>query len=139
MQRYCMCICVPHLFKVNQLIFYIDIDECELGISRCQQLCTNTEGNYTCDCRPGFRLDMDDNYTCIGNYNSYVYIHKQFSYTSIYIQIYKFVDFIQFIVSFLKLIHKLASACPICKHTYVQIIVRLRNTGIYTIHKLKAL
>ena len=48
-------------------IFYTDVDECKLGISRCQQQCINTEGSYRCDCRSGFQLNSDDNYTCVGN------------------------------------------------------------------------
>ena len=42
-----------------------DTDECSNGTSQCQQLCTNTQGGYTCDCTTGFVLD-GDGYQCIG-------------------------------------------------------------------------
>ena len=64
MQRY---VSYMLAFEIKLNLFYIDIDECELGISRCQQQCINTEGSYRCDCRFGFQLNLDDNYTCIGN------------------------------------------------------------------------
>ena len=54
--------------KITDDHLCVDIDECKLGTSRCQQLCINEDGSYTCDCRSGFQLNTTDNVTCIGNY-----------------------------------------------------------------------
>ncbi len=35
-----------------------DIDECA-GPNICQQVCTNTEGSFTCGCEAGYVLDSD--------------------------------------------------------------------------------
>ncbi|CAC5392960.1 FBLN5 [Mytilus coruscus] len=40
-----------------------DINECQLGIHNCQQLCTNTNGPFTCSCRTGYTLNIDQT-TC---------------------------------------------------------------------------
>ncbi|XP_059161297.1 uncharacterized protein LOC131944591 [Physella acuta] len=42
----------------------VDIDECNDTLS-CDQLCTNTEGSYTCGCQSGYRLDHIDKKTCL--------------------------------------------------------------------------
>ena len=34
----------------------IDVDECSLGISGCDQICVNTPGSYHCDCTAGYTL-----------------------------------------------------------------------------------
>ena len=39
---------------------HTDIDECALGISGCQQQCTNTNGSYYCTCWNGFSLEIDN-------------------------------------------------------------------------------
>jgi len=31
-----------------------DIDECEQGLSDCDQICNNTDGSYSCECHNGF-------------------------------------------------------------------------------------
>ena len=49
------------------LIILLDIDECALNISGCNQKCTNTIGSYFCSCYPGYQLNKD-NETCIGNH-----------------------------------------------------------------------
>lgn len=34
---------------------FVDIDECsDERLNRCQQYCTNTEGGFTCSCKPGY-------------------------------------------------------------------------------------
>ena len=38
------------------LYLFLDIDECSLGTDDCDQECVNTEGNYTCQCFPNYRL-----------------------------------------------------------------------------------
>ena len=51
----------------------IDINECNEG-SKCDQLCTNTNGSYYCSCNKGYRL-LNDGKSCKGMYDI-VYIHK---------------------------------------------------------------
>jgi len=41
-----------------------DINECtEVGDNRCEQVCINTAGSYTCACAEGYALN-DDGFTC---------------------------------------------------------------------------
>ena len=42
-----------------------DINECDEGISGCNQTCTNTNGSYICSCYNGYVLDADD-HSCNG-------------------------------------------------------------------------
>ena len=58
------------------IIFSIDVDECSKGSHNCDQICTNTDGSFTCSCEPGFKLSTDRK-SCIGMY--YIY------YTLVYI------------------------------------------------------
>ena len=44
----------------------VDIDECAEETDNCAQLCNNTAGSYTCNCRTGYRLDSDGR-SCNGN------------------------------------------------------------------------
>ena len=52
----------------------LDIDECADGMNNCKDICRNTNGSYSCDCRSGYSLN-NDGYTCSGkstlmsNYN----------------------------------------------------------------------
>ena len=43
--------------------YFVDIDECSTNIHGCQQVCVNTEGSYSCECRDGYALD-DNGMTC---------------------------------------------------------------------------
>lgn len=47
------------MYSVLTWIAVSDIDECELGIDRCDQNCHNNIGSYTCSCNAGWRLDFD--------------------------------------------------------------------------------
>ena len=53
--------------------FYSDIDECNNGTHNCSQICTNTNGSFTCGCKNGYQLDTDE-VTCNGMYKTYTYI-----------------------------------------------------------------
>ena len=47
-------------------LFFTDINEClSSSGNRCQQLCVNTPGTYTCQCNTGFTLAADGR-TCTG-------------------------------------------------------------------------
>ena len=49
---------------------YLDIDECSLGDTLCQQLCLNNDGGYTCACMEGYLLIEGTN-QCEGNIVEY--------------------------------------------------------------------
>ena len=38
---------------------FSDINECLEGSDNCDQVCSNTDGSYTCSCNPGFTLDSN--------------------------------------------------------------------------------
>lgn len=42
-----------------------DVNECDIYNGGCQEVCTNTEGSFTCDCQDGHQLRADG-YTCSG-------------------------------------------------------------------------
>ena len=44
---------------------HLEINECGDGV--CTQICTNTEGSFTCECNSGYQLDADGT-TCNGMY-----------------------------------------------------------------------
>ena len=51
---------------INIRIFiYVEVNECEEGISGCQQLCNNSNGSYHCDCYSGYHL-KEDRHMCEG-------------------------------------------------------------------------
>jgi len=59
---------VPHariLYRLYNYYLSLDIDECSLGISRCNQNCINTIGSYECYCYTGYQL-LSDGFTCNG-------------------------------------------------------------------------
>ena len=53
--------------------FYSDVDECNNGTHNCFQICTNTNGSFTCGCKNGYQLDPDE-VTCNGMYKICTYI-----------------------------------------------------------------
>ena len=59
------------------IFFDIDIDECS-EVDSCSQMCTNTDGNFTCGCNIGYLLDTDGT-TCNGMYREH--IHSSTIYT----------------------------------------------------------
>ena len=46
-------------------ILWLDIDECTAGTDMCAHNCLNTLGSYTCTCRQGYSLSLN-NRTCNG-------------------------------------------------------------------------
>jgi len=42
---------------------FLDINECELSTSECEQKCDNLPGRYNCYCFFGYQL-RDDRHTC---------------------------------------------------------------------------
>ena len=51
------------MIKSQMFSYFVDIDECSTSVHGCQQVCTNTEGSYSCECRDGYALD-DNGKTC---------------------------------------------------------------------------
>ena len=37
-------------------MYYVDINECDLGTDTCHHSCNNTVGSYTCLCDDGYQL-----------------------------------------------------------------------------------
>ena len=67
---------------------FTDIDECA-RVNDCQQLCTDTDGSFSCGCEIGYALDPNG-YTCAGN-NDHCWDH--FSYESLYAYNYMFMSY----------------------------------------------
>ncbi len=66
-------ICIGEVLTVglwlgDVLHTYLDIDECSRDLDNCNQLCSNTNGGFSCSCMDGFQL-QNDNRTCEGIYN----------------------------------------------------------------------
>lgn len=45
-------------------VFFTEENECRAGISKCEQLCVNTNTGYDCGCQKGYQLD--GKYSCKG-------------------------------------------------------------------------
>ena len=58
---------VSNYAHICYIYINLDIDECALNISGCNQNCTNTNGSYFCSCYPGYEIE-NDNTTCIGKH-----------------------------------------------------------------------
>jgi hypothetical protein len=52
-----------------------DVDECTTAKENCDQICTNTDGSFTCSCEDGFRLSID-RHSCVGTCGNYVLLRK---------------------------------------------------------------
>ena len=46
---------------------HLDINECGSGNGGCEQMCTNTNGGYLCECRAGFKRKSNNPYGCEGS------------------------------------------------------------------------
>ena len=55
---------------INHL-YSSDHDECAVGSSGCDHVCSNTNGSFSCSCHPGYFLDSDGK-TCRGGLNRIV-------------------------------------------------------------------
>ena len=53
-----------------------DIDECGLGIGKCQHICHNTAGSFYCSCNDGYTLESDG-INCAGKLTLQMYIVTQ--------------------------------------------------------------
>ena len=51
------------------MYMHIDIDECALGISGCNQICNNNIGSYICSCYHGYQISSNSR-TCTGKKNT---------------------------------------------------------------------
>ena len=49
-------ICIILQAMHASIYLFVHIDECSVGTDDCGQECVNTEGNYTCQCFPNYRL-----------------------------------------------------------------------------------
>ena len=61
----------PHMLDSNSNVTHPDIDECTDDADNCDAYatCTNTVGNFTCTCNPGYE---GDGITCDGKYNPHM-------------------------------------------------------------------
>ena len=48
-----------------EYLLCVDINECEYSISPCEDVCTNTEGSYTCSCSDHHERVTEDG-RCVG-------------------------------------------------------------------------
>ena len=56
-----------YMFCYDELWYFqnLDINECTLNISGCNQNCTNMIGSYFCSCYSGYEI-QNDNRNCVG-------------------------------------------------------------------------
>ena len=61
------CLCLSFLVPapLNLLVFFPDIDECNAANNSCHEnaWCNNTQGSFSCSCKPGYE---GDGYNCTG-------------------------------------------------------------------------
>ena len=50
-----------------------DVDECDFDL--CAQRCINSEGSYSCQCLPGYKLDLEDTHECVGKLELFLDLH----------------------------------------------------------------
>ena len=51
---------IGNILMITLLVHATDIDECVEGTHQCAQNCHNNIGSYTCSCRDGYRLNVDE-------------------------------------------------------------------------------
>ena len=46
-------------YTFSHILHLVDVDECLTDNGGCEQTCSNTVGNYSCECIQGFQLTSD--------------------------------------------------------------------------------
>ena len=54
------------MYMVDVVIIFLDVDECSLSNSMCEQQCRNSIGSFQCICVAGYTLASDGS-SCDGN------------------------------------------------------------------------
>ena len=68
MHRYIHRVHIWFMLMISYELKFSDIDECsESGV--CDQICTNTDGSYSCSCKKGYQLQVDQIH-CQGEQNT---------------------------------------------------------------------
>jgi hypothetical protein len=86
---------------------FVDIDECTTSTHGCQQMCNNTQGNFTCSCHTGYMLDNNGN-SCNGmpeydifTNTVYVEIEKSFKRSSFFQYFWHYINAIKWLLPLL--------------------------------------
>ena len=53
------------VYLIILLNFSLDLNECDVKNGGCNQICTNTYGNFVCSCQEGYLLQIDG-FNCQG-------------------------------------------------------------------------
>jgi len=48
---------------------FLDVDECSMNNGGCGHECENSEGSYSCQCHPGYRLHPNQ-HDCVGPFRT---------------------------------------------------------------------
>ena len=80
----CVFILFSVIIKIRLLLCkpVTDLDECHEGANKCDQICVNEKGSYSCLCKDGYLLY--DEHSCQGteilfsDYNNIMYVHYWF-------------------------------------------------------------
>ena len=109
------------------LLLHTDINECVTDTSECNQICSNTNGSYVCDCYSGYTL-LSDGKTC--NKDTSKLLHENVINIA---QLWKVMKCIFPIVSHLHLPLKCMAflfmmGCPILKISYKSNWTTLKRT-----------
>lgn len=48
------------------VVYNVDIDECAVGMTQCEQVCVNQIGSFSCGCNIGYEVVSDAPHSCRG-------------------------------------------------------------------------